>query len=406
MIRIHDLTTGFETLSVPGIPFYADRALLLRGTALVRSGPIDDFLAYLRDVDVGPSEVVRLDSDRLVEGLAANADVRAAVLDRVARGSKLQFFSVTAREEALLDSLGLDWSHVYGAPPRIGAEANDKAELRRLGARLGYVSAFPAHRICGAQDNGAIYAAVGTLMAGNACDFIVLKRPDLASGDGMRRVERRLDWLEEVHPYLVEHAAAREIIVEAGFHHVPMSVQWELGADGPSFACATAQLIDEAFVHLGNVLASGELPCVSADDVDAMRRVSEPFVRDYWSRGFRGICGFDFLRAERDGRLYLLECNGRVTATTYANGLARELSARRDEWAIVMTNVSAAPQVRSFGDVRRLLGSSLFDGRQGALPFNLRCLTLAQPKLALACVGRDVHEAKSVLSQAKRLLAA
>src|SRR5512142_1359227 len=40
MIRIHDLTTGFEGLHVPGIPYYADRALVLRGTAFVRSGPI------------------------------------------------------------------------------------------------------------------------------------------------------------------------------------------------------------------------------------------------------------------------------------------------------------------------------------------------------------------------------
>lgn len=406
MIRIHDLTTGFEGLSVPGIPFYADRALMLRGTALVRSGPIDDYLAYLRDVDIGPSDVIRLDSDRLVADLASNEDVRAVVLDRVRQGSRLQFFSVTEREAALLDSLGLDWSHVYGAPPRIGAEANDKAELRRLGARLGLTHSFPRHRICSPRDAGSVYGAIGSMLAGGECDFVVLKRPDLASGDGMRRVERVRDWLESVHPYLAQHSAAREIIVEAGFSHVPMSVQWEIGADGPSFACATAQLIDSAFVHLGNVLSSGELPGVSADDVDGMRRMSEPFVRDYWSRGFRGICGFDFLRAERNGRLYMLECNGRVTATTYANGIAREVAGRNDGWAIVMTNVSAAASVRAFDDVRRFLGPALFDGRYGALPFNLRCLSLADPKLALACVGRDVGDATRILHNATRLLAA
>lgn len=406
MIRIHDLTTGFEGLNVPGIPFYADRALMLRGTAVVRSGPIDDYLAYLRDVDIGPSDVIRLDSDRLVADLAANADVRAVVLDRVRQGSRIQFFSVTSQEEALIDSLGLDWSHVYGAPPRIGAEANDKADLRRLGARLGLTHLFPQHRICGARDTGAIYGAVGTMLAGDECDFVVLKRPDLASGDGMRRVARARDWLETVHPYLAQHAGAREIIVEAGFSHVPMSVQWELGTDGPSFACATAQLIDSAFVHLGNVLSSGELPCVPAADVDAMRRMSEPFVRHFWSCGFRGICGFDFLRAERNGRLFMLECNGRVTATTYAYGIGREVAQRVPEWAIVMTNVSAAPRYRTFSDVRALLGSLLFDGRHGALPFNLRCLQLEEPKLSFACVGRDVDDAKSVLARAKRLLAA
>ncbi|HTM68912.1 MAG TPA: hypothetical protein VL426_06470, partial [Candidatus Binatia bacterium] len=319
MIRIHDLTTGFDGLNVPGIPYYADRALVLRGTAFVSDGPIDEHLAYLKDVDVGANEVVRLDSERLVGDLAAREEARRLVVERAKGGSLLQFFSVTGHEERLLENLGLDWSHAYSAPLAVTREANDKAELRRLAATLGLAGHFPRFRVCRPSDASAVYGMVGALM-NDGCDFVVLKRPDLASGDGMKLVERCRNWADHVDPYLAAHANAREIIVEAGYEHVPMSVQWEIGADGPSFACATAQLIDESFTHCGNILASGELPDVTAVDVAEMRRMSEPFVRHYWSRGFRGICGFDFLRAVRDGRRFMLECNGRVTATTYANG--------------------------------------------------------------------------------------
>jgi len=404
MIRIHDLTTGFNDLKVPGIPFYADRALVLRGTAFVSAGPIDEHLAYLRDVDIGANEVVRLDTERLVDDLAAREDARRLVVDRVRNGSLLQFFSTTDREERLLAGLGLDWSHAFSAPAAITAEANDKAALRRLGERLGLTGAFPRHRICRPAETGRIYGMVGELMLGDA-DFVVLKRPDLASGDGMKLVERCRDWLRHVDPYLAEHAGATEIIVEAGYEHVPMSVQWELGHDGPVFACATAQLIDESFTHSGNILSSGELPDVTADDVADMRRMSEPFVRHYWQHGFRGICGFDFLRSLKDGRRYMLECNGRVTATTYANGIAREVARRTPAWALIMSNVPAAPSVRSFSDVRERLGRRLFDGTKGVLPFNLRCLSLEHPKFSVAVVGADVLEAKIILNDVVRCLA-
>ncbi|HTK05325.1 MAG TPA: hypothetical protein VL500_07085 [Candidatus Eisenbacteria bacterium] len=403
MIRIHDLTTGFDGLNVPGIPFYADRALVLRGTAIVSAGPIDEHLAYLKDVDIGANEVVRLDTGRLVADLAAREDARRIVVERARSGSLLQFFSVTGHEERLLDSLGLDWSHTFSAPAAITREANDKAALRRLGERLGSPHVFPRHRVCRPSDTGRVYGMVGELMRSDA-DFVVLKRPDLASGDGMKLVERCRDWLRHVDPYLAHHAGAAEIIVEAGYEHVPMSVQWELGHDGPSFACATAQLIDESFTHSGNILSSGELPDVTAADVADMRRMSEPFVRHYWDQGFRGICGFDFLRS-KDGRRFMLECNGRVTATTYANGIAREVARRTPDWSLVMSNVPASPAVRSFADVRDRLGRRLFDGTKGVLPFNLRCLSLENPKIAVAVVGADVLEAKIILNDVVRCLA-
>jgi hypothetical protein len=210
------------------------------------------------------------------------------------------------------------------------------------------------------------------------------------------------EWLDHVEPYVREHAAAKEVIVEAGFAHEPYSVQWEVGDDGPVYAMSSGQLINEAFVHLGNVVSSEDIDPPTADE---MRRVSEPFVRHYWRRGYRGICGFDFMRAKTGGRLYLLECNGRVTAATYAIGVGRQVSERMPSWAALMTNVHVPSSVRTFADLRKRLGRRLYNGRKGALPFNVRCLGLDKPKFTVCCIGRDVTEAGIILGQVKAKLA-
>jgi hypothetical protein len=406
MLRIHDLKTGFENLNVAGIAYYADRALILPGTALVQDGAIDGHLEYLADVGIGANAVIRAGTGDIVRDMADDGPAREAILSRVAAGDKIQFFCSTPHEERLLARLGLGWESTFSAPVGVTREANDKASLRRLGLALGRADAFPPHRVVRPADGpGATYAAVGWLMNDVPCDFVVLKRPDLASGDGMKLVERTREWLPYVDAYLAQHSLAPEIIVEAGFEHVPMSIQWEVHDDGPRYACVTAQLIDETFGHLGNVIANGELPDVDARDAATMRRMSDPFVRHYWERGFRGVCGFDFLRAKNTGETFMLECNGRVTATTYALGLARQVAARVPSWAVMMTNVSAPSSVRSFEDIRRGLGRRLFDGRKGALPFNVRCLQLDEPKFAVCAVGRDVLEASIILHDVKSDLA-
>lgn len=400
MLRIHDIMTAFRGLHVPGLSFYPDRALILTGVAVVRDGPIDEHLAYLKDVGIGASEVIRVGSDALVDTLAGCEELRAEVLRHVAAGRRLQFFCTTDAEQAALDRLGLGWGATFSAPPAVSAEASSKSELRRLGARLGRADSFPAHRIC--RGRAQAYRAVSELFD-FACDFIVLKRPDLASGDGMALVPKDRRWIAFAEPFMEEHGD-HEVIVEAGYEHVPMSAQWELDDDGPRYVCGTGQIMDGRFVHLGNVLSSGDLPDVAARDHEEMRRISLPFVADYWDRGYRGICGFDFLRTRSTGETFLLECNGRVTATTYCYGLARQIRDRLPDWTIVMSNVKPGPSFRSFGEIRRAFGPLLFDGAVGVLPFNLRCLGLGTPKFTVCCVGRDVREAAALLETVDRRL--
>ncbi len=405
MIRIHDLKTAFDGLAALGIQFYADRALVLEGTAVVPDGPIDEHLAYLSDVGIGASEVIRLKESTLVNSLLDEQDARDRILELVKRGVKMQFFNVTPHEERLVAALGLQWSDVYSAPSAVTVESNDKVRIRRLGETLSLRNTFPPYDVHAATDPARIRETISGLFRSERCDFAVLKRPDLASGEGMTRVQPGPQWSTHVDAYVRDHAGAAEIIVEAGFAHVPMSVQWEIDDASERLVGVSRQLIDKSFFHRGNIIASSGLPGVGESDVERMRTMSLPFVQHYRSQGYRGVCGFDFLRSERDDRHYLLECNGRVTATTYAIGIGQQIAPRLDSWAIAMSHVETAGSVRSFYRVVQRLGSLLFDGYKGALPFCVRCLEFSKPKLSICAIGSDAEEAIYILDQAKAKLA-
>lgn len=407
MFRIHDVMTGFDGLYLSGLKYYSDRALILPGMAIVYDGELDYHIDYLRDVGIGPADIrndiIRIKDDEIVRGIASNPDGISQVLKGyVAAGGRIQFFSTTPHEHALLESLRIPWDAAYNPPADLATEANSKSELRRLGMKLGLKGNFPDFRIIPCLEQSVIDAIAD--IRSRPGDFVVLKRPDLASGDGMILVPRSGETSKWVEKYVDKHHS-REIIVEAGWRHVPMSVQWEVEDDGVHFACASVQLIDDTFEHKGNIIASRDIPRVSPEDIVRMKQISFPVVENYRLRGYRGVCGFDFMKTDHDGSMYMLECNGRITATTYAYGVARQLvdTERLRDWAIVFRKVEIKTNnVRTVRGVHQRLGRRLFDGTTGALPFNVRLLDADYPQFAVCCIGHDAEEATVILRDVKR----
>lgn len=401
MFRIHDVMTGYDGLHLAGLPYYSDRALVLPGTAVVYDGDILDHLAFLRDVGVGADRVIRMQGTNIVRALHRHEEAADAIRRHVKAGGNVQFFAPTRHEHDLMERLDIPWTRVFNPSAALAEEANSKSALRRLAVDMGVRDAFPGHRIT-VCTVGALTDAVAKLR-GSDCDFVVLKRPDLASGDGMALLRHDEDAAPVIAGYVRMHMG-REVIVEAGWEHVPMSVQWEIGDEDAVMVCATAQLIDGMFAHRGNIIGSGVLPGVTEGDIAEMCRLTAPFVDAYRARGYRGVCGFDLMRSSREGRMYLLECNGRVTATTYAYGIARQLRDRVGDWAAAMGKVHVPPSVRTTMDVHRALGDLLFDGRYGVLPFNIRLLASDDPQCAVFCAGEEAAQACSLLEKAHSLL--
>jgi len=401
MLRMHDIVTKWGDLYLPGVELYADRALVLSGAAVVQDGPIDSYLDYLDSVGIGASEVIRVPGASPVRAALEDSALAEQIFRLARQHGGLQFFDVSSDEERLMKQLGLPCELAFNPPAKVAQCAGNKADLRRFGARLGRIDDFPEHYLVSGQLN-EVFGAVGNLF-NSSCDFVVLKVPALASGDGMLRVERERDWPEAVHEFLVG-LNAEEVIVEAGYQHVPMSVQWELSAQGARMVCAADQLIKGTFSHAGNIVSSDRLLTVTDNDTSVMGRMSEPYVQALHEMGYRGVCGFDFMRTERDNRMYLLECNGRVTATTYAFGVARQLMDRLEDWAIVMSRITPRRDIKDFDKLAGELSGMLFDGWRGVLPFNVRLLGLAEPQCIVCCVAPAVHQAMQLLADCESRL--
>jgi hypothetical protein len=429
LLKIHDLETAWKDLGVAGIHFYTDRALVTPGgVAVVQDGQPKGYLGYLKKVGVGPETVITVTDVSPVAQALKDAALRRTLKDHIDGGMPLQFFCSTGLEDRLVRKLGLDWDDVFSAGPGITDQAGDKAVLRRLAVRLGVADVFPEHRIVRGEQ--AVLDAVRDIVRSVDCDFVVLKIPDSASGEGMVRLDVGRDfvgsdmgvpadlgphrsrseyrrvrimrsgvWKREVNRFMRQYGR-KDIIVEAGYRSGSMSVQCEVYKDGPRFEFASGQLTDGLFVHAGNYIDSAEHIDPSRGPVHEMVRLTEPFVIDFWQRGYRGVCGFDCIRSERDGRVYLLECNSRVTASTYCWAVAQQVRERiGPSWAVLMRNVQPSDRIRSFAVLQQSLGPALFDGEIGALPFNLRCLSLTKPKFTVCTVGRNWQHAGEIFRE-------
>ncbi|HCC21842.1 hypothetical protein A2480_01495 [Candidatus Uhrbacteria bacterium RIFOXYC2_FULL_47_19] len=403
MLRIHDIVTGWGDLYLPGVGLYADRALLLPEAAVVMDGPIDGYLEWLRSVGIGPETVIRVPDSSPVRSILSDVSLASQIGELARKHGGLQFFDVTEHEENLIEMLDLPPGMFFGPPAKLARQAGNKAELRRLAERLGLRGLFPEYRIVD-PTLMAVYPAVHQIFSIARPKFVVLKVPDSASGDGMIRLERTREWPDIVNDFL--RKATGEIIIESGYNHWPMSVQWHINSDGCRVVGFSDQLIVNGFTHIGNVISSGELLHVRPEDRSLMTSMTLPLVEYFRAHGYRGVIGFDFMRTIDGGQLLLLECNARVTAMTYALGVADQISEKCSSWSIVMSRLNVGQSIRDFSSLKERLDGLLFNGRSGVLPFNVRCLDLDQPNCAVCCVSGNVARSTELLQLATEATAA
>lgn len=401
-LRIHQSSYPCDVVS--GMKWYADRALLLPGVTFVHEGEdLEEYTAYLASLKIGARPIFKVPGGDIYEYIARSDEHKIIIRDLLVSGIKIQFFNTTEKEQKFLLALGLDWKDTFSPPPFVSLAVDNKASLRRFSEKLECESVFPAHFFC--RTEVEVLQAVKSVMEEQSADFPILKRTDLASGAGM--VKLRMGSVSlmraQIKGYFDKFVQNNEeVILEAGYEHIPLSVMWEIGEREVRARSVTIQLLDEHFVHQGNVISSALPPDVSEEDRDRMIIKTAPFVLALKKRGYRGICGFDLMKTT-DGRIFVLECNGRVTATTYAVGVADQIAPARGRrpWAIHMQNIYPK-KVRSFVELREKLsfgrGNSLLYGDYcdiscGVLPFNVRCLALQESKCGLMCIADNPQDA-------------
>ncbi|GEM_PF-2341426 len=526
ILAVHD-TSGFGHLGehIPGVAFYADRALLVPADiAVIQSDGFDDYLCWLRTVGIGPKRIVTVDDVNLFRGLLAgpvkvsefapgpdgptvhwNIELEPLKMLQsfVRHGGKIQVFCMTEEAEAFFERAGIDRRQIQSAPLESARRMNDKAELRRVADRAGVPQAFLPY--VATRDPARVMSEVLRFLAlpEAEAEFVVLKRTNLAGGDGFLKIPRGLSEDEvraRVVEYLREHhwndltivthredgsapdaerpmerAAVRdhekacdalravfaedpritrvtvtrtdvvggasvrfrrgerfhdalrsylgqhgrnEIVVEAGFDHWPYSNLVVIrGWKNIRILGPTRQIVDdETGTHLGNMMLCAADPeafpknlsghpndVLTKEDIVSMglfsrRLAEEAHMRD---EGYEDFCGFDYMKRKSDGRIFALECNARLTASTYPLAIAAQLKGRN--WGIVMLN-GIPTKARNFTELRGKIGDRLFrpdDG--GLLPFNIRLMTLEEPCCGMIAVAPTLSEALALMDEAKRL---
>ncbi len=413
-LSLHQIN-GFDHLLLGASPdsqtelgparIYVERSYFFEDTVYVGASADKSILPWLRDVGLAPREIIEIPHECMFQGLKSSEEIFSALANRVRDGERLHFFRTTPLEEELVRRLEINWSDTLSCDPTIAEKMADKAYVRKVADKLNDFGMFPPHLILPASwtetDLHSAVWRVETQAKRLGMDRIVVKRTDLASGDGF------CDWFKNGHAEFCKTHAGHELIVEAWIHpHIPISNQW-LILDGEVSYIGTSRQIQNGFVHKGNIISShdeGVDPNVAA----RLRILVEPLLKHAINMGYNGIIGFDAVYHEPTGKIWLTEANARVTAGTYAYALASRLEF--SPWAVACKIIEPKAGLKTFEDVAKALGYLLYKaGREnGVVPYMISGLTLpeGQRRLGIMSVANHTQSAEYFLEETELRLVA
>ncbi|MDF1497680.1 MAG: hypothetical protein P1P90_06565 [Patescibacteria group bacterium] len=384
---------------------YVERSYFFDETVCVGANADKTILPWLRDVGLAPREILEIPNGCMFQGLKNSQEIFSELENRVRDGAYLHFFRTTALEQELIQRLNINWSDTFSCDPKIAEKIADKGYIRKVASNLGVSEIFPPHMVlpCGwseEQVESAVWrvASRGRLIG---MDRVVVKRTDLASGDGF------CDWFKNGRAEFCKAHRGHELIIETWIHpHTPISNQW-LILDGKAIYIGTSRQIQHGFVHKGNVIASQDA-VVDPQIAARLRYLVAPLLEHAIAMGYNGIIGFDAVYSPEQDKMWLTEANARVTAGTYAYALASRLEF--SPWAVACKIIEPAKGLKTFADVVRSLGFLLYKaGREnGIAPYMISGLTLpdGQRRLGLMSIANHVVSAERFLEDAEQKLSA
>jgi hypothetical protein len=359
-------------------------------------------LPWYREVDIAPKEVIEIPHACMFDGLKKEPAIMDYLRARLSNGSRVQFFRPTQLEVELIQNLGLKWEDTLSSDPAI-AESFYKADLRRIGEKIGKNDAFVPYEILTANwqpsDVRAAAARVSLRAKFMGMRQVLIRRADLASGDG------NCIWGEDDLDLFMEANQGHELLVEVLLTpHIPISNVWWIRDGEIHYGWAT-KLLQDGFKHRGNVIASDDRV---HNFVGRTKALSLPFVRYALEVGYNGMLNFDFMYSPVTKECYIAELNARVPASLYARGLADKLHFKT--WAVAFRVIEPSETQKSFGQIHETLGRDIFqpDIQHGIVPYMLSGLSLpqGQRRLGIMSVANHPDTAELMLDRAEVLLVA
>lgn len=384
---------------------YVERSYFFADTVYVGADSDKSVLPWLKQVGLAPGEVIEIPHACLFQGLKESAPHFADLQKRVKAGGRPFFFRTTALEEQLIGRLGIDWRNTLSCDPDIAEKLADKAYIRRAAVEAGEDKIFPPHIALSADWRPEQIEAAVWKIERNAKALgmreVVVKRTDLASGDGF------CVWTSGGRYEFCQANQGHELIVEAWINpHVPISNQW-LIFNGEARYVGTSRQLQQGFVHKGNVIASDDR-AVDFRISERLRHMTRPILAHAIKKGYNGIIGFDAVYHVASDRLWLTEANARVTAGTYAYALASRLNFK--PWAVACKIIEPKAELLDFDGVISALEYLPYriDRPSGIVPYMLSGLRLpqGQRRLGIMAVADYPDSAEHFLNEAEKRLGA
>lgn len=440
-IRMHDFTffidpsanTDGHTLGdISGIGFYPDRAMLLPGVCYLQAGEGEDELReyhenYLNPFGLGASELRFVGGTSLFDGVLSDPEEVSKLRKNMeCPNATLEAFLSTREWERFITSVGVN-PHKLRTPARDAMELfDDKEHIRHLASEMGLESYFPQHVFVSGKEEA--WSAIRAYR-GRFRDMVVVKRPDLESGQGQILI-RPTTSEQVIWEYLDRYAGGeRRLIVEQGVPGVELSLQWRISPRHQVQGRFVSRQYTEGGVHQGNVIGCKGIDALDAGMGEATRRtvvflawqMTRHLIEEGIRRGLVGSVGFDLMYNPNTGHLFLLECNTRTTAATYLESVRHQMHLYRNQRpkrrggpvSAAMRNVYPV-DCPSYEDVwNRLKLSSMGDinlhvpgAGYGVVIAMPRLLRLKEPKCLIIACAPNTSGAEQMLTAARNALEA
>ncbi len=407
----HD-AQGSVTTSIDGVGLYAGRGLVVPAQLkIVPDHPVLSAACdYMRRVGIGPKRIVHVPSmGSLYDGVRASSEAQRAIVEHVAQDGDVEFYIPGPAAWALCHELGVPQSRVRNQRPELAPET-DKVGMRRLGEQLGLRTCFPSHAFSRGKEETMRVAR--TLFAeGHA--RIVIKRPDLASGEGQLVIGSINDLSQQegvafLHRYAVDGV---ELVVEAWWEGEDFSAVFEVDFDEVRLMHMSGQFMRSADgkTHMGNFLGNRPnqvFPSVgSCSWHNRMEVACRQMISVWQQRGYRGKIGFDGKVRPHAGEFVLLEVNARPSASIFARYVLEQVRRSDDEEIGVSMLSVTPPRAFSIEEMVALLGSDAYNPstRRGVIIGNpVRMGDMRHPETPIHVVADSVSQSIETALTIKR----
>ncbi len=391
---------GVDLLSDPPYAKYWFKSDPLSHTKCARALPIagpddivilagnlhEEYLEWLRSLNMGPREVVAYGLERSPQSLAEiirdDPEPLKKALYRINRRAVYVPFYGGQREVDLAKTLGLD---VFGCNESVTLEFYNKEKFKDHCSRLGIKTVSELARTQpgarGANIEG--YSRIISALLKNYSSLVV-KGALGATGSSVYRVESIN--MDDVIRKMADNSGCGGFMIEP-FLKVIVSPndQWVISRDGTISHLGISAQLFSGLTHAGNIMGQFISHRVENYISETSRKIVESMAR----AGYIGVVGIDYVVTDED--IFPIENNARFNGSSFAIGIFDKLVTRQPDlncWKFIKASVDQMP----FLELLKKLDQVVYDGRRrnSVFPFDADALPINGGFTALL-VAEDMY---------------